>query len=73
MNIKIKPRKLKGTIDAVSSKSYAHRLIVASMLSEKESKITIIGFSDDIIHTLNCVSALGVIILLLIIWLKSPL
>ncbi len=59
MNIRLKPRKLAGRIDAVSSKSYAHRIIVASMLSDRETEITINGFSDDIMRTLGCVEALG--------------
>ncbi len=59
MNIEIKPGKLKGTLNAVSSKSFAHRLIVGAMLSDKETEITINGFSDDILRTLSCVEALG--------------
>ena len=57
--IRIKPNKLFGSIAAVSSKSYAHRLIIAAMLSEDKTEIEINGISDDIKRTLECVRALG--------------
>ncbi len=57
--IKIKPKKLSGSVTAVSSKSYAHRLIIAAMLSEDKTEIEINGISDDIKRTLECVRSLG--------------
>jgi len=59
MDIKIIPKKLSGTVDIVSSKSYAHRQIIGAMLSDKESVIKINGFSDDIMRTLSCAQSLG--------------
>ncbi|MCQ2050626.1 MAG: 3-phosphoshikimate 1-carboxyvinyltransferase [Bacteroidaceae bacterium] len=53
-----------GTVAAPPSKSYAHRLILASFLAslEKDScvqTISNIALSEDIKATLNCVKALG--------------
>jgi len=59
MITEIFPSMLNGTLSAVSSKSYAHRIIVASMLSDKETKIKINGFSEDIIATLECIKSIG--------------
>ena len=44
---------------AKPSKSYAHRYLFASALSENESTISNVDFSDDIIATLNCIHAYG--------------
>lgn len=59
MDVIIKPAKLRGSVKAVSSKSFAHRQIVASLLSDKKTEIIINGFSNDIMRTLSCVKALG--------------
>jgi len=59
MNIKISPSMLIGHIDAISSKSIAHRLIIASMLANEKSDIELNTISDDIKATLSCVVALG--------------
>lgn len=59
MNISIKKVKLSGTIQAKPSKSFAHRYLIASALSDNKSTISNIDFSDDIIATLNCIHAYG--------------
>ncbi len=59
MNIKISPSKLKGTITAPSSKSMGHRLLICAGLAEGESRIDNILFSEDILATLDCLTALG--------------
>lgn len=59
MNVIITPAKLSGNVSAVSSKSDAHRKIIAAALSDKPTKIHINNFSDDIDATLDCISALG--------------
>lgn len=59
MNINIKKTKLSGNIVAKPSKSYAHRYLLASMLSQNECIISNIDFSDDIVATLNCIHAYG--------------
>ena len=63
MEIKITPRKLEGTIEAMPSKSHAHRLLIARKLSELrgealEGGIEIPPFSDDIEATMACIGQL---------------
>lgn len=48
-----------GTIIAQPSKSYAHRLLIASCLAKEESIVKNIVLSDDIIATINCIKTLG--------------
>ena len=59
MNIIIKKSKLKGNLTTRPSKSFAHRYLIASALSENESIISNVDFSNDIIATLNCIHAYG--------------
>lgn len=59
MNVKIKTSKLKGTLTARPSKSFAHRYLFASALSENANIISNIDFSNDIIATLDCIYAYG--------------
>lgn len=49
----------KGEINAIGSKSFAHRFLIASFLSKNPSKISNVPNSKDIEATLNCVKALG--------------
>ncbi len=59
MDIKITPRKLSGTIDAISSKSYAHRILLASALCKEPTNIHINHFSQDINASIETITALG--------------
>lgn len=59
MDIIIRPADLCGEINAVASKSYAHRLLILSSLSDKKTIIKCAGGSDDIDATINCLKALG--------------
>ena len=59
MNVKIKKSKLKGSLTTRPSKSFAHRYLIASALSDSESTISNVDFSNDIIATLNCIHAYG--------------
>lgn len=59
MNVIITPTKLSGIVSAVSSKSDAHRKIIASALANTPTKININNFSDDIDATLDCIKNLG--------------
>ena len=59
MNVKINKVKLKGTLTARPSKSFAHRYLFASALSDNASIISNIDFSNDIIASLNCIYAYG--------------
>ena len=59
MDITIFPGKLKGTITAPPSKSYAHRTLICAALTEGTSNIEGIAVSEDIRATLDCISSLG--------------
>lgn len=64
MEIRLIPRKLSGTIDAMPSKSHAHRLLIAQKLSQiqgfaaGEGQNVIPLFSDDISATAACLKQL---------------
>ena len=59
MNKKIIKSELKGELTARPSKSFAHRYLIASALSENENTISNVDFSNDIVATLNCIHAYG--------------
>ncbi|MBQ7295085.1 MAG: 3-phosphoshikimate 1-carboxyvinyltransferase [Clostridia bacterium] len=59
MTANIKPSKIRGTLRAPSSKSMGHRLLICAGLSEGESRIDNILYSEDILATLDCLSAMG--------------
>lgn len=59
MRIKIIPKKLNGTIDAIPSKSHAHRVLIAQKLAQIQGQsstdsLDIPTFSDDIAATKSC-------------------
>ena len=54
-----KPCKLAGTIDAPPSKSMAHRYLIGAALSKKTCVISGIDYSEDILASMDCLSALG--------------
>ena len=63
MNIKITPQQLNGTIEAIPSKSHAHRLLIAQKLaalqgSGQEDPLAIPTFSEDIDATKGCLAQL---------------
>lgn len=55
----IKKSRAFGTIAVPPSKSYAHRLLMASALSKHKCTIENIECSQDILSTLNCLKSLG--------------
>lgn len=55
----ITPTVLKGSIEAIASKSYAHRIIIAAALADKPTEIYCNGISNDILDTVSAVNALG--------------
>lgn len=59
MNIKITPYPLSGSIDGISSKSFAHRALICAALAKGESKIRINTSSEDIEATVDCLRNLG--------------
>lgn len=63
MNIKITPQQLNGTIEAIPSKSHAHRLLIAQKLAAlqgggQEDPLVIPTFSEDIDATKGCLAQL---------------
>lgn len=56
---KIIPTKLKGEVKIPPSKSMAHRAVICAALGNGISKVTNIDYSDDIIATIEAMSALG--------------
>ena len=57
MNIKIQPSKIKGKINAIASKSFAHRILICDFLAGNDLRREFNGFtSKDILATANCLS-----------------
>ena len=54
MDIKITKFNPNGKVDVPSSKSYAHRALIAAFILNKKTIIEINQLSDDIKTTLNC-------------------
>ena len=59
MNVKIFPSKAKGSVTAPPSKSYAHRLLIGSAMAKGESILHHVAPSQDILATMDCLTALG--------------
>ncbi len=59
MNVIITPKKLQGDIEAIPSKSMAHRLLICAALSEGTTKVRCKGTSEDIEATITCLKAMG--------------
>lgn len=59
MQVEIKPSVLCGTVTAPPSKSMAHRLLIGAGLSEGESIVRRLAFSEDVKATIDCLRALG--------------
>ncbi|WP_352415121.1 3-phosphoshikimate 1-carboxyvinyltransferase [Oscillibacter ruminantium] len=59
MDIRINPKPLGGTVTPPSSKSMAHRLLIAAALANGVSTVCNVALSQDIAATLRCVAALG--------------
>lgn len=56
----IKTDNLQGTVEAISSKSFAHRFLILASVSDTDTKIIINEFSNDIMTTIDCLRNLGV-------------
>jgi len=59
MNISLTINNPTGEINAIASKSYAHRHLICSALSDKPNYLKINQSSQDIEATINCLNALG--------------
>lgn len=57
--VKIRPSKLKGRLNIPASKSLCHRAVIAGCLSEGQSRLDNILFSDDIVATSENMEKLG--------------
>jgi 3-phosphoshikimate 1-carboxyvinyltransferase len=55
----ISPAKLAGSIDAIASKSDAHRLLILAALNRGRTRILMERRSEDIDATISCLVALG--------------
>lgn len=58
--MKIKTDKLQGTVDAISSKSFAHRFLILASVADTDTTIIINEISNDIMTTIDCLRNLGV-------------
>ncbi len=59
MDVVIKPSKLSGQIEAISSKSDGHRALIAASLCKEETVLYLNCISQDIEATVNCINAMG--------------
>ncbi len=55
-------RNMKGEIDAIASKSQAHRALIAASLADKPTKLLLNSTSNDIKATAECLKSAGVTI-----------
>lgn len=62
MKTTIIPAALSGTIDAIPSKSHAHRLLICSALASGKTELECSSSSNDIDATIRCLQALGMTI-----------
>ncbi len=60
MDIKIEKSRLSGAVSAPPSKSAAHRMLICAALAGNGAAVEGVAFSEDIMATLNCLSALGI-------------
>jgi len=59
MQVTVSPSKANGIVLAPPSKSMAHRLLICAGLSDGESVISNLSYSEDILATLDCLESLG--------------
>lgn len=59
MNITLSTPQLHGTIEAIPSKSHAHRLFIASAFADRPTVIECRALNRDISATIDCLTALG--------------
>ncbi len=59
MNTVLHTPKLHGYLDAIPSKSHAHRLFIAAAFADRETVIRCRAVNKDICATIDCLNALG--------------
>ena len=62
MDITIIPKKLSGTVQAIPSKSQAHRLLICSAFADGSTTIDCPEINQDIEATAECLNTLGAVI-----------
>ena len=62
MDITIFPGKLHGDIEAIASKSHAHRLLICAAFADKPTELYLKHINQDILATVECLNRLGAII-----------
>lgn len=59
MDIELSLKDMHGTIDAIASKSDAHRILIATALSDAECRLILNSTSNDIEATVSCLENAG--------------
>lgn len=59
MDITISPGKLTGQVNAVPSKSQAHRVLLCAALSDRPTRVEISSICNDLIATIGCIQGFG--------------
>lgn len=59
MNAIIHPHRLHGQVEIPSSKSCAHRLLIAAALADAPTEVRVNALNNDILATADCLRALG--------------
>ncbi|MBQ4301908.1 MAG: 3-phosphoshikimate 1-carboxyvinyltransferase, partial [Oscillospiraceae bacterium] len=59
MNLTLEPGCAAGVVTAPPSKSLAHRVLICSALSGQPCIVENMAWSDDLLATLDCLTALG--------------
>ncbi len=62
MDIQLNLKNMHGTIDAIASKSDAHRLLIAAALADNECRLILNSTSQDIEATVSCLENAGAVI-----------
>jgi len=59
MDITLRPAKLSGSIEAISSKSQVHRLLILSAFANSPTHLIVRGTGRDVDATVRCLQAMG--------------
>ena len=59
MNATIHPHRLHGRVEIPSSKSCAHRLLIAAALADAPTEVRVNALNNDILATADCLRSLG--------------
>lgn len=59
MDLTVHPRRLTGTVEAIPSKSQAHRLLICAAFADKPTNLTCPQTNADIDATVRCLNAMG--------------